>query len=96
MSSQLKANFVAIGLFATSVCGTFAIFGCVPMLARFTSHNPHVTPTQQFQVFPEVSQRQRSSQSAVTAPPDRTWQVRAIYFFNSRQAEHPPQPRSAL
>ncbi|NJR39960.1 MAG: hypothetical protein HC781_15490 [Leptolyngbyaceae cyanobacterium CSU_1_4] len=40
MSPQLKSRFSAIALIIASICGTSAIFGCVPLLAHLTSSQP--------------------------------------------------------
>ena len=42
MSFQsIQAKLLAASLFLASACGTFAIFGCVPLLARLT-HTPQI------------------------------------------------------
>lgn len=95
-SQQFKANLLAVSLFMTSVGGTFAIFACVPMLARLTSSTPEATPTQ-LQAFPKVSdpkisnpnvsERPGSSKSAaITSLSYRSQQARAI--FNSWKIKH--------
>lgn len=82
MSSQgIKANLVGVGLFVTSIGGTFAIFGCVPMLAHLLSPGyvspDQVSPTEQqaspspFQAFPEVTNVPDAS-SSFKAVSDKT------------------------
>ncbi|MBW4517336.1 MAG: hypothetical protein KME11_19185 [Timaviella obliquedivisa GSE-PSE-MK23-08B] len=41
MSPQVKSRLTAIALIIASVCGTSAIFGCVPLLANLTSSQPN-------------------------------------------------------
>lgn len=81
MNSQgIKAKLMAVSLFVTSVGGTFAIFGFVPMLAHRISPNPPVAPTQ-FQAFPEVNRTPASSQSftsSTSSPFYRSKQARAV------------------
>lgn len=89
MSSQkVKANLLAASLFMTSVGGTFAIFGCVPLLARLTSSTPVAAPSQ-LQAFPKVSERPNSSKSSkstdTTSLSYRGKQARAL--FNSWQVK---------
>lgn len=84
---QFQAKLLAVTLFVTSVGGTFAIFGCVPLLARFTSSTPKAAPTQ-FQAFPEVSSRSDADRPfAAASPSDRSKHARAIYVINSQQAK---------
>lgn len=84
-SQQVKANLLAASLFMTSVGGTFAIFGCVPLLARLTSSTPAAAPTQ-LQAFPKVSERPNSSKSTdTTSLSYRGKQARAL--FNSWQVK---------
>jgi hypothetical protein len=37
---QFKAKLLSVGLFTVSACGTFALFGCVPVIARIASNPP--------------------------------------------------------
>jgi hypothetical protein len=48
-TKTIQARLFAVGLFTASIGGTFAIFACVPLLARFTSSPP--APSQ-MQAFP--------------------------------------------
>lgn len=83
---QFQARVLAVGLFAASVGGTFALFGCVPLLAQFTSPASQTTPSQ-FQAFPEISRRAASERPSKTLSPGyQSRQARAIYA-NSRPAE---------
>lgn len=49
-AKTIQAKLFAVGLFTASIGGTFAIFGCVPLLARFTSSTPPAPS--QMQAFP--------------------------------------------
>jgi hypothetical protein len=40
----IKTRFLSGGLFVLSACGTIALFGCVPVIARMLSDNSSVTP----------------------------------------------------
>lgn len=40
----IKTRFLAGGLFVLSACGTIALFGCVPVIARMLSNNNSATP----------------------------------------------------
>jgi hypothetical protein len=55
MSLQsIKAKLLAVSLFAFSACGTVALFGCVPVIARILSTDHPSTPSQ-VQAFPQQS-----------------------------------------
>lgn len=64
MSLQLiKAKLLAVSLFAVSACGTMALFGCVPVIARILSADQPSTPSQ-VQAFPQQSIGFRPDESA--------------------------------
>lgn len=45
MSPQpVKAKVLAISLFIGSICGTFGLFGCVPLLAQLISSDAPSSP----------------------------------------------------
>lgn len=68
MSLQsIKAKLLAVGLFTLSACGTVALFGAVPVIARILSDDvPPALP--QFQAFPDmpVSPTAPKSERSVT------------------------------
>jgi len=103
MGSQgIKAKLVGVGIFVGSIGGTFALFGCVPMLAHLLSPG-HVSPANQqvapsqFQAFPKAKVPDASSSSKTVSEPalpvDRSKQARTIF---DRRTNVAPQPRSAL
>ncbi len=52
MSPQpIKTKVLAVSLFIGSICGTFGLFGCVPLLAQLLSSTVS-SPSQQWQGSP--------------------------------------------
>ncbi|WAL60954.1 hypothetical protein [Thermocoleostomius sinensis] len=53
-AQTIQSRLFAAGLFMVSIGGTFAIFGCVPLMARFISPiSPRTVPAQ-VQAFPDL------------------------------------------
>jgi hypothetical protein len=48
-----KAKLLAVSLFTVSACGTIALFGCVPVIARMLSEHPPTPPT--FEALPRMN-----------------------------------------
>lgn len=62
MSLQsIKTKLLTVGLFALSACGTIALFGCVPVIARMLSDGNLDTPPR-FQAFPQTLNELRSEE----------------------------------
>lgn len=61
MSLQsIRAKLLPVSLFALSACGTIALFGCVPVIARMLSDDsPAIPPL--FQAFPQPFEELHSS-----------------------------------
>ncbi|NJO43133.1 MAG: hypothetical protein HC769_28620 [Cyanobacteria bacterium CRU_2_1] len=57
MSPQpIQTKLLAVCLFVVSACGTFALFGCVPIVARMVSPKPPEYSLGQFQAFSQQTE----------------------------------------
>lgn len=65
--SSIKARLLAASLLICSSCGTFAIFGVVPLMAHLFSPQPPAAQ-QHSEVFPQPEQAQSDRPLATTAP----------------------------
>jgi hypothetical protein len=71
MSLQsIKAKLLAVGLFTLSACGTVALFGAVPVIARILSDDIPSTPPG-FQAFPDIPGGSTAPESGHASADDR-------------------------
>jgi hypothetical protein len=90
---SIQSKLLAIGLFTASIGGTFAIFGCVPLMARFISPSHQPVP-RQIQAFPDTQTSPNVVRSE-PALPSPNQQARAI-FSGDQRTDSPLSSRSSL
>jgi hypothetical protein len=93
MSLQsIKTKLLTASLFTASTCGTFALFGCVPMLARMVPSNPQflLGKLQEFsqQVTSSSFERQAFYPNPFSSPENTS--SRNEHFRRNRSLDHSP------
>lgn len=86
----IKTKLLAVGLLTTSIAGTFAIFGVVPMMAKLFSPNPSPAPNP-FHAFPEHRDSSLSKRTSET-----TIRYARSPYFRGIPSSYSPRLRSSL
>lgn len=93
--SSVKARLLAVSLLIFSSCGTFAIFGAVPLMARLLSAQLP-SPQQQSEVFPQPSQPSSPDRPLVTTIPAQKRQAQQKQLVSPTASNRLQPNRSAL
>ncbi|NJR65460.1 MAG: hypothetical protein HC772_09315 [Leptolyngbyaceae cyanobacterium CRU_2_3] len=92
---QLKAKLLAVSLFTVSACGTFALFGAVPVIAKIASDPPF--SLSKIEAFLLQQSDTSSAPTEVESPPSRlpnhpTASIEQSNFAHQGSTARVPQP----